>query len=379
MISHGGVIGTLERHLGIDAGHERPEPRRAVADHRPVREVDRRRRGLHAGRARAGDGARLRVTDDDGGDVGEAHGRFLRSRPPRAGLLAMVEEIEPGATVARVRRLKGGLEASTHRVDLVEPTGTRRAVVLRRFNSTFPWFDPSRIPTEVATLASLAPTPVVAPEVVAVDAEGRWFGMPSHRRDVPAGRARAVLALGRVVRAVGGGHGRGARGGAGRRRRAVADGVAAGRAAGVVAGRSGARAGVGGDPGERRRPGGVGRRRPRAPRPASGQHALVAGAGQRDRGLADGGARLPGVRPRLPPARRVDRVGAGGGRRRRRRSAAIGIGADHPAWDLVVGLRALPSPDLWVSSYQELGIPITVEDGRARGAAWLERAMSQLR
>ena len=58
---------------------------------------------------------------------------------------------------------------------------------------------------------------------------------------------------------------------------------------------------------------------------------------------------------------------------------ALGIGIDHPAWDLVAGLRALPEPDLWVTSYRELGIPISVEIGRARLALWLERAMAQLR
>ena len=53
-----------------------------------------------------------------GGADGEAHGQVLRSRPPRTGLRALVDEIEPGATIRRVRRLKGGLEASTQRIDL---------------------------------------------------------------------------------------------------------------------------------------------------------------------------------------------------------------------------------------------------------------------
>ena len=75
--------------------------------------------------------------EGDGDGDGEAHGRFLRSRPPRAGLLALVEDIEPGATIARVRRLKGGLEASTHRLDLATRSGALRSVVLRRFNPTF--------------------------------------------------------------------------------------------------------------------------------------------------------------------------------------------------------------------------------------------------
>jgi aminoglycoside phosphotransferase (APT) family kinase protein len=51
---------------------------------------------------------------------------------------------------------------------------------------------------------------------------------------------------------------------------------------------------------------------------------------------------------------------------------------DSPAWDLVAGLRALPEPDLWVSVYNEIGVPVTVAEGRARLDAWFERAMAQL-
>jgi Ser/Thr protein kinase RdoA (MazF antagonist) len=53
--------------------------------------------------------------------------------------------------------------------------------------------------------------------------------------------------------------------------------------------------------------------------------------------------------------------------------------SDSPAWDLVVGLRALPDPDLWVSVYRSLGAPVTEAEGRARLAAWFERALAALR
>jgi hypothetical protein len=51
---------------------------------------------------------------------------------------------------------------------------------------------------------------------------------------------------------------------------------------------------------------------------------------------------------------------------------------DSPAWDLVVGTRALPDPDLWVSVYRELGAPVTEAEGRDRLAAWFERALASL-
>ena len=313
------------------------------------------------------------------GCAGAAHGRFLRSRPPRPGLRALVEEVEPGATVAAVRRLEGGLEASTHRVDLVTRSGARRRVVLRRFNDTFPWFDPARIPKEVATLASLGPTPVVAPEVVAVDADGRWMGMPcivvTFLPGGPAPFDRWVQWSGRLATAMAEVH-------------AVAPVVEA-------------------------EPWLTGWRRDEPSVEAStspwleriwplvqdnvraledsGDDALVhhdlhPGNTLWSRGRVSGIVDWPLAGRGFPAYDRAylrldvsialgldagDRVAAAG--------AAVGIPADHPAWDLVVGLRALPDPDLWVSSYLELGIPITVDEGRARLAAWFERAMSQLR
>jgi hypothetical protein len=51
---------------------------------------------------------------------------------------------------------------------------------------------------------------------------------------------------------------------------------------------------------------------------------------------------------------------------------------DSPAWDLVVGLRALPDPDTWVSVYRSLGAPVTESEGRSRLAAWFSRALASL-
>ena len=313
-----------------------------------------------------------------GEDAGEAHGRFLRSRPPREGLQALIEHVEPGATIARVRRLKGGLEASTHRVDLVTRSGARRPLVLRRFNHTFPWFDPARIPTEVATLASLGPTPVVAPEVVEVDADGRWMGMPCIVVTCLAGAhapfGRWVEWSGRLAVAMAEVH-------------AVAPVVDAEpwltgwlrdepqerlvedpwyqRVWPVMRANAAALAAAGGD--------------------ALAHHDLHPGNTLWSRGRVSGIVDWPmagrGFAAYDRAYLRLDvslALGLDAGDGVAAASRAIGIPDDHPAWDLVVGLRALPDPDLWVTSYVELGIPVTAPEGRARLAAWFERALAEL-
>ena len=306
---------------------------------------------------------------------GEAHGRFLRSRPSRAGLRAVVDEVEPGASVVRVQRLKGGLEASTHRIDLETASGARRSVVLRRFNDSFRWFDPERLPREIALLTSLSPTAVPAPELVASDVSGRWFGSPalvvSCLRGGPSpfgtwvARTRELAAAMEVLHAVS----------------PVVD------AEPWLTGwqRDTPPLSLVGDPWlERVWPviqANVGELA------AGGDSALV------HHDLHPGNAlwwrgRLSGI---------VDWPMAGRGFAAYDRaylrldvSLCLGLEAgdavaawfagfdDSPAWDLVVGTRALPDPDLWVSSYNELGAPVTVAEGRARLAAWFERALSSL-
>jgi Ser/Thr protein kinase RdoA (MazF antagonist) len=309
---------------------------------------------------------------------GEAHARFLKSRPPREGLRALVEHVEAGATIGRVRRLKGGLEASTHRVDLLTRSGARRAVVLRRFNHTFHWFDPARIPAEVATLASLAPTPVAAPEVVLVDADGRFLGVPCLVVTcLPGGHAhwsKWVAWSGRLAAAMAEVHAV----------TPVAEPepwLTAWRRAEPPASRHGPwldrvwpvirdhvqeLEASGGD--------------------ALVHHDLHPGNTLWSRGKVSGIVDWPLAGRGFPAYDRAYlrldvsiALGLEAGDGVAAASEAIGIERDHPAWDLVAGLRALPDPDLWVSSYLELGIPITVEEARARLAAWLERALSELR
>lgn len=81
----------------------------------------------------------------------------------------MVDEIAPGATLRRVRRLGGGLATDTFAVDL-DGSGIRRLVV-KRFK-----LGDDRAPIEWDRLSFAQRVDAPVPEPVAVDADGRWFG-----------------------------------------------------------------------------------------------------------------------------------------------------------------------------------------------------------
>lgn len=306
----------------------------------------------------------------------EAHGQFLRSRPDRAGLRALVEHLEPGAMVAGIRRLKGGLEASTHRVDLITRTGARQPIVVRRFNSAARWYDPARLANEAATLASLVGTGVPAPECLLVDEAGDWLGTPSMVQTClpggPAPPARWVEWAPRLLEAM-----------------ALVHEVPA-----VVEAEPWLYGWRRGTPPQSLRD---------DPWVAQVWPLIEAHAADLDSSSPDEPAVL--VHHDLHPGNTlwsrgrvtgiVDWPMAGAGEPAYDRaylrldvSICLGLDAgdafrsrevdDSPAWDLVAGLRALPDPDLWVSVYNEIGVPVTAAEGRARLAAWFERAMAQL-
>ena len=305
----------------------------------------------------------------------EAHARFLRSRPAQDGLRMLVAEVEPGATITAVRRLTGGLDASTHRVELVTRAGGRRRIVVRRFNDTFRWFDPARLPREAATLASLAPTDVPAPEVLGLDVEGRWFGTPAMvvtcLRGGPAPFTRWVGYSPGLLEELAKVH-------------AVAPVV---DAEAWLTGwrRDEPQRSHRGDPWcDRVWPVIQANRREleASPGDALVHHDLHPGNALWFRGRVSGIVDWPLAGRGFPAYDRaylrLD-VSICFGLEAGDAIAAHQDAPDSPAWDLVVGLRALPDPDLWVSSYNQLGAPVTVAEGRDRLRAWFERAMSQLR
>jgi aminoglycoside phosphotransferase (APT) family kinase protein len=92
-------------------------------------------------------------------------------------LAALAHMLAPGSRVARVRRLRGGLDAITHAFDLVTPNGDRTPLVLRRLTGS--WVAPGHADEEAAVLAALAGTSVPAPRLVWHDDPGDQFAAPA--------------------------------------------------------------------------------------------------------------------------------------------------------------------------------------------------------
>ena len=114
--------------------------------------------------------------------------RFNASRPARAGLQRMAAAIaanskRPPAIMA-VRRLRGGVDASTHAIHL-DPGGW---VVLKRARITDT--GPAELDQEFNRLDIVDPIDVPTPEPIALDAGGDWFGMPAFVMSRLPGRPR---------------------------------------------------------------------------------------------------------------------------------------------------------------------------------------------
>jgi len=92
-------------------------------------------------------------------------------------LALLAEELEAGSAVRGIRRMRGGLDALTHRFDLVTPDGERRPLVIRRLTGR--WVQPGSADREAAILTAVAATGVAAPRPVWHDDAGRLFGYPT--------------------------------------------------------------------------------------------------------------------------------------------------------------------------------------------------------
>ena len=307
-----------------------------------------------------------------------AHERFLRSRPDRSRLQHLVEHLEPGATIVAVRRLKGGLEASTHRVELRTRRGTPHRLVVRRFHRGWRWYSPERLPAEAATLASLAPTPVPAPECLLLDVDGTWLDTPAMvvtcLAGGPAPPPRWAEWSGQLVDAMAEIH-------------AVTPVVDAepwltGWARGEEL------TSPAEDPWYQRVWPVVLDHRDELMASAGDalvHHDLHPGNTLWRRGRLSGVVDWP-MAGRGYPA--YDRAylrldvslcqGLDAGDAIAAASRARRIPDDHPAWDLVVAVRAMP-PEPWVGVYNEIGVPVTAREGHERLGAWCERALAQLR
>ena len=91
----------------------------------------------------------------------------------------MCAAIAPGSRPVRVRRLAGGLDAGMHAVDLLELSGARRRVVLRRYGDRSVARDPALPERAWRTLGALEQLGAPAPRPVWPDLDGAVFGAPA--------------------------------------------------------------------------------------------------------------------------------------------------------------------------------------------------------
>jgi aminoglycoside phosphotransferase (APT) family kinase protein len=84
----------------------------------------------------------------------------------------------PGARLLHARRLRGGVSASVHLLE-IEEAGTRRRVVLRRAKPGSHLDSPELLEREFRVLRLLQQASVPAPEPLALDTERRYLDVPA--------------------------------------------------------------------------------------------------------------------------------------------------------------------------------------------------------
>ncbi len=113
------------------------------------------------------------------------------SDPDAIGLMDVMELIAPEARVTGWHRLPGGFGAAMHRIEVTMPSGSETAFVLRRYLPETG--DDGTVATrEAATLEVLRDTPVAAPEVLWLDADGTVFDRPALAMTLVGGRPRSA-------------------------------------------------------------------------------------------------------------------------------------------------------------------------------------------
>jgi len=104
----------------------------------------------------------------------------LDRSPSKAALERLCELVARGSRPANVRRLRGGIDTSMHAFDLVERSGMRRRLVLKRFDPRWTSRDLGIHCRRVTqTLAALEQLTLPAPRPVWSDPEGSVFGTPA--------------------------------------------------------------------------------------------------------------------------------------------------------------------------------------------------------
>jgi aminoglycoside phosphotransferase (APT) family kinase protein len=103
----------------------------------------------------------------------------LREPPSMEALEKLCRELAPGSHPEAVRRLGGGLDASMHAIDLVQNSGTRLELVVRRYLPERLARDPSVVTRTWQTLQTLQQLDLSAPRPVRLDADGALLGAPA--------------------------------------------------------------------------------------------------------------------------------------------------------------------------------------------------------
>jgi len=98
--------------------------------------------------------------------------------PDRTALAALIADIAPGARLLHVRRLRGGLSADVHAVELQFLSGERRKYVVRRHRPAGRHALPADTERESLLLSLLWSAGMPVPEPILADAGGAYFGVP---------------------------------------------------------------------------------------------------------------------------------------------------------------------------------------------------------
>lgn len=94
-------------------------------------------------------------------------------------LAALVDRLSPGGRLVRTRRLRGGLSARMHVLDIERADGSRWKVSLRRSRRLEKWSTPEHYAHQFDILRLLERAEVPAPRPLLLDAEGEFVGVPA--------------------------------------------------------------------------------------------------------------------------------------------------------------------------------------------------------
>jgi aminoglycoside phosphotransferase (APT) family kinase protein len=99
--------------------------------------------------------------------------------PTEAALHWVAWSIAPGARVASVRRLTGGISSAMHAVTVVETSGRHHRCVLRRWVDRLLDEGPELVPREARVLEALERSDIPAPRLLGQDPRGDECGDPA--------------------------------------------------------------------------------------------------------------------------------------------------------------------------------------------------------